>query len=79
MATKSRAIANAVVAINQRGNFVFNDKLVDGTRSLKVWGWKLDDYTLAQKLLEDAGCRVTRVKTPGIFGRSGSYRLHVVE
>ena len=38
---------------------IFNDKLVDGTRSYKVWGWKDSDYQSARTLLMAAGFEAT--------------------
>jgi len=34
---------------------IFNDRLVDGTRSYKVWGWDLPDYNRALQALKSAG------------------------
>jgi len=34
---------------------IFNDRLVDGTRSYKIWGWDLPDYNRALQALKSAG------------------------
>jgi hypothetical protein len=34
---------------------IFNDRLVDGTRSYKIWGWNLSDYNRALQALKSAG------------------------
>ena len=38
-----------------KGNMLFNDRLVDGRRSLKVWGWGLPQYESFQRLLKTEG------------------------
>lgn len=53
---------------------VFNDAMDNGGRSIKVWGWKEPQYDLAQKLLEENGYTVKRIKT---YQSGGSIRLHV--
>lgn len=37
---------------------IFNDKLADGTRSYKIWGWDLAHYQLAKTELEQFGFKV---------------------
>ena len=70
-------------AVNQIGGagVVFNDRLEDGTRSLKVWGWTYDKYEKCAELLTSQGCKVsivqftkTRYKT-----KKTVTRLHVIE
>ena len=34
---------------------IFNDRLVDGTRSYKVWGWDIPDYNVALQALKSSG------------------------
>ena len=34
---------------------IFNDRLIDGTRSYKIWGWDLPDYNRALQALKSAG------------------------
>jgi hypothetical protein len=62
---------------------IFNDKLVDGTRSLKVWGWLAEDYAKAKAMLEAWDCDVTLVQEDKYSARGGRMytmrRLHVVE
>jgi hypothetical protein len=66
---------------------IFNDRLVDGTRSYKVTGWHKPRYTKAKQQLEKLGYTV-EVKRVGYIHRWGStlssaaanndqYRLHV--
>lgn len=77
-ATKTRQVANLI----GKGHMIFNDKLADGTRSLKVWGWKEAEYELAKKMLEMAGCQVKFIKANKYSQRGGNYtmrRLHVQE
>lgn len=49
---------------------VFNDKMVNGDRSIKVWGWKNTDYTNAKTALEAAGLRAVLTTYNGY-----SYRI----
>lgn len=81
--TKTTRIATAVCDITGRGWMKFNDRLKDGTRSLKVLGWTEEDYDGAAGLLRVMGCEVKVVKFAGYSFRAGrSYtqtRLHVKE
>ena len=83
MLTKTGVIARAVIAMTGRGFLVFNDRLVDGRRSLKVWGWTDKDYETARELLTRAKCQVTVVEfdaySPRTGGRYTQRRLHVQE
>jgi hypothetical protein len=67
--TMTRAIVNAVKLIRQRGSVVFNDKLKDGRRSVKVWGWSSEDYEYCAETLRHAGLTV-KVKS---FNQMRSY------
>ena len=55
-----------------KDGFIFNDRLRDGRRSLKVWGWSERQYLLAKEKLEALGCTVEvvhvalRGKPPGV-------------
>lgn len=55
--SKTMQAARAVIKKTGRGTKIFNDRLADGTRSLKVWGWTADDYALAEGLLQQQGCQ----------------------
>ena len=83
MQTKTGSIARAVIHMTGRGFCVFNDKLKDGTRSLKVWGWTDKDYEMARELLTRAGCQVQVVEFEAYSARKGGRytqrRLHVTE
>ena len=83
MMTKTGMVARQLIKQSGRGYFVFNDRLVDGRRSLKVWGWNRSDYKEAKRLLELAGCRVDLVGTETYSPRSNQRflqtRLHVTE
>ena len=75
--TKPRTVIKPLIT---KGQFVFNDRLRDGRRSLKVWGWDKDTYARAKDMLEAAGCRCVIVKTPKRkFYCGGVTRLHVTE
>lgn len=55
----------------RKDTVIFNDKLSDGRRSLKVWGWTDDDYDLCAHLLKIAGCKVE----DKIAYRNNRYRI----
>jgi len=74
--TKTRTVIDELLT---KGQFVFNDRLRDGRRSLKVWGWDNDTYTRAKDMLEAAGCKCVIVKTPRKSYCGGAARLHVTE
>ena len=83
MITTTTKVAKKVIKKSGRGSVIFNDKLVDGRRSLKVWGWGETEYLKAKKKLEKKGCtvKVVKVKTYA-YGRSIARmqtRLHVAE
>ncbi len=58
MTTLTTQAANRIINQTGIGHTIFNDKLVDGTRSLKVYGWTETQYLMAAKMLIDAGCKV---------------------
>ena len=85
MASKITQLIRAQAGKSRR---VYNDKLADGTRSVKVRGWRKDDYKLAKSTLEAEGYEVKLVEfnIPSyVWGyRGGSakgkqVRLHVTE
>jgi hypothetical protein len=81
--TKTRKVAHAVSHSTNRGGMIFNDRLHDDRRSLKVWGWTRQDYILAKGMLESLGCQVEiKEFSSRSFMRRGHYtqfRLHVKE
>ena len=83
MSTKTRLAARTIIEQTGRGHTIFNDKLADGRRSLKVWGWSPDEYKLAKALLEQMGCKVELESTCSFNSRGGQWitanRLHVTE
>lgn len=85
MASKITQLIRAQAGKSRR---VYNDKLADGTRSVKVRGWRKGDYKLAKSTLEAEGYEVKLVEfdIPSyVWGyRGGSakgkqVRLHVTE
>ncbi len=65
-----------------KGATMFNDKLTDGRRSYKVWGWKLDDYDKAWAHLLKAGIKSEVVYAPAYYCGRGcqvvqNVRIHV--
>lgn len=80
MATETTRIARELAGPRAT---IFNDKMVDGRRSLKVWGWKPHDYRECQRLLEAAGHKVELVEfeTPMTYFRAAGkqIRLRVTE
>jgi hypothetical protein len=82
--TLTRRVANVVCKETGRGHMIFNDKLSDGTRSLKVWGWDDLDYMTAVMMFEQLGFKAELVKTRMFYdtraGRSRrNTRIHVNE
>jgi hypothetical protein len=62
--------------------FIFNDRLADGRRSLKVWGWSKEKYTPIKTALEHLGCQVNLVEFDSCDMYSAKRRvarLHVTE
>ena len=83
MSTKTRLVARTVCDLTDRGHVIYNDKMADGRRSLKVWGWGEDEYYRAKSLLEVMGCNVKLVVNERFDARWGGNlvvrRLHVTE
>jgi hypothetical protein len=83
MITKTTTVAKLLGATNF-GHGAFNDKLKDGRRSLKVYGWSREKYEQAATMLRALGCEaevVTR-KTSSIWPgqrRHSITRMHVKE
>lgn len=82
--TKTATVAREIMDTTKRGTIMFNDKLANGARSLKVWGWSHAEYQMAKRKLEALGCQVAMVKAPPYYDHRGmqtkqSTRLHVVE
>jgi hypothetical protein len=83
MSTKTRLVARTVCDVTGKGHVIFNDKMADGRRSLKVWGWGEDEYYRAKAQLEVMGCTVKLVVKERFDARWGGNlvvrRLHVTE
>ena len=84
MAKTKTAIVAREIMNTGKGTIMFNDKLADGTRSLKVWGWTESEYRAAKRKLEAMGCEVEMVKAPAYHDSRGNMRvcntrLHIVE
>lgn len=80
MTTKTRKAVNLIGGART----VFNDKLKDGTRSLKVYGWDAVQYEQCAKVLREQGCQVKVVKFKVVPWGMKEYtrvitRLHVQE
>ena len=79
--TKTGAIVSAMIAANSNC-VMYNDRLRNGVRSVKVIGWTRADYTTAQRQLEQAGCTVKVVKLKKVLPWARTQvamRLHVTE
>lgn len=50
-------IVRALMVLTGR-NYVFNDRLKDGRRSIKVWGWSEDEWRLCIDMLRAHGFTV---------------------
>lgn len=81
--TATTHAANAVKAVTGNGWMKFNDKLKDGRRSLKVLGWTIEDYKMAQAILNMAGHEAEIVEFELWSNRGWQWytqtRLHVKE
>lgn len=75
--TETRRLARRHIKHTGRGSTIFNDRLVDGRRSLKVWGWALPQYESFQLVLKDAGFSSEIVELNS--QRGPRYRIHVSE
>lgn len=69
---------------NHKNTWVFNDRIKNGGRSIKVHGWGSEDYDYAQQFLQELGFTVERVVTPisqlgWAWSGGGNTRLHVWE
>lgn len=77
--TKTRQAANQI----GHNGYLFNDRMLDGRRSLKVRGWKRGQYEACAELLRAQGCIaevVVRKTTCSWTGRKVTVtRLHVTE
>lgn len=62
---------------------VFNDKMVNGDRSIKVWGWDAEDYLWAKTEMVAAGLTAVLTTHVGYSSRAGrrytQHRLRVTE
>ena len=54
--TQTTRVARSIIHKTGRGSVIFNDRLADGKRSLKVWGWDMGEYLKAKRMLEKQGC-----------------------
>jgi hypothetical protein len=83
MSTKTRLVARTVCDFTGKGHVIYNDKMADGRRSLKVWGWGEDEYYRAKSLLEAMNCTVKLDVKERFDARWGGNiivrRLHVTE
>lgn len=61
MTSKPKAITvvRAVSVVEKQGTCIFNDKMQDGRRSIKVWGWTNNTYKKCVDTLRDYGYNVS--------------------
>jgi len=55
---------------------IYNDPLKDGRRSIKVRGWKFEDYANARSMLHASGLVGKIVRNPNTWG-TAPYRIWV--
>ena len=79
--TDTTRTARSICKQMGKGTCLFNDRLVGGRRSLKVWGWDLPTYELCKKELELRGHEVELVSFPVTRWNTTTmrHRLHVLE
>jgi hypothetical protein len=63
-------------SIGVPNHYVYNDPLVNGGRSIKVWGWKFEDYANAREALRKSGLVGKIVRNPNTWG-TAPYRIWV--
>ena len=70
----NKQLGQIVRGVVGKGGTVYNDKLANGTRSIKVekYGWTNKDYDAVQTALEAEGYTVTRQ-----MNKYNEVRLHV--
>lgn len=79
MVSKSTQIMRQLAGKNAT---IFNDKLADGRRSYKVWGWNYLDYEKAWAYLSQAGFKSEVVYARAYWCQRGArtvqnVRIHV--
>lgn len=81
MTTLTTKVARKIQNETGLGRNLFNDRLQDGSRSLKVWGWSDKQYKNAAQKLRNLGCEVKIVcfKSRSYGSKHTQTRLHVVE
>ena len=57
-------------------HYIYNDALKDGRRSIKVWGWKFEDYANARSMLHASGLSGKIVRNPNTWA-TAPYRIWV--
>ena len=79
--TETTRTARSIIKQMGTGRTIFNDRLKDGRRSLKVWGWNLPTYEICKQELERSGHEVELVSFPVLkYGTTKmQHRLHVLE
>lgn len=70
-ATNPAKLVRAMMTTFGAGTYLFNDKMKDGRRSIKVWGWKQEEWRLAVDILRAHGFSVAvrNGGTPGHIHR----------
>lgn len=82
--TETRRIVKKVIKETGKGVTIFNDRLRDGRRSVKVWGWDLPQYELCERRLKAVGIvsSIVTLKANRWDQQNGKkiqYRLRVYE
>lgn len=73
MASKSTKLMRQLVGNSDVK--IYNDKLVDGSRSYKVVGWGLTDYQVAAQIFKNDGYDATVTVNRSYNGRAQKYIL----
>ena len=76
--TESTKLARRHMKKLNKGNHIFNDRLVDGRRSVKVPGWRLPEYQSFQQVLKSAGFESEIVDLPE-YRNVRRNRIHITE
>ena len=57
-AQKAATLVRALMKVYGAGTYMFNDRLKDGRRSIKVWGWSNIHWRGAVEVLREHGFEV---------------------
>lgn len=75
-ASNPAKLVRAMMTTFGSGAYLFNDRLKDGRRSIKVWGWTQDEWRVAINILRAHGFTVA-IRYRGYLHLGDVYRIWV--